>query len=177
MNIFKEEQPDFIDISKQLRLRKFNGVIPEALQWYQNQETLRLVDGPNRKPYSRETLSRMYRVLEKRGELYFIEYKKGTHFQPIGDVTLTPRDLPIVIGDPAFRGRGIGFQVVQTLIRRAKKQGMKEMHVREIYDYNEGSQKLFVKCGFHKEEKTKLGHSWYLKLERQSTIKNSGTSY
>ncbi|WP_100488293.1 GNAT family N-acetyltransferase [Sporolactobacillus pectinivorans] len=165
MNIFKENQPDFLFISEQLRLRKFNGIIPQALGWYQDEKMLRFVDGPGRKPYSEETLSRMYAALNDLGELYYIEYKKDNLFQAIGDVTLAIRDLPIVIGDAGLRGKGIGFQVIQTLIERAYDQGLKELHVREIYSYNTASQGLFEKCGFKKDVKTKLGYSYRLVRE------------
>lgn len=165
VDIFQESQPDFLPISERLQLKKFNDIVPQALGWYQDEETLRLVDGPGRDPYSEETLVRMYSVLNQLGELYYIEYKTDNEFRPIGDVTLAIRDLPIVIGDSACRGKGIGFQVVQALIKRAFNQGMKELYVREIYGYNTASQKLFEKCGFIRDMKTKLGYSYRLMIE------------
>ncbi|WP_353947955.1 GNAT family protein [Sporolactobacillus sp. Y61] len=162
MKIFKEDQPDILTVSKRIRLIKFREIIPEAFAWYQDRETLRLVDGPDRRPYDRETLSRMYRVLGKMGELYYIEYQAADHFYPIGDVTLALHDLPIVIGDPACRGKGIGSQVINALVERATRQGLKHLYVREIYDYNIASQKLFLKYGFRREGKTKLGHAYHL---------------
>ncbi|MDN3956033.1 GNAT family N-acetyltransferase [Sporolactobacillus laevolacticus] len=134
------------------------------LNWYQDLQTLRLVDGPNREPYDRTLLFRMYSYLERHGELYYIEIKKGNVYIPIGDVTLESDDFPIVIGDSSFRGKGIGYQVVQALINSAKTQGMKKLYVQDIYDYNSGSIKLFEKCGFIKDKKTKLGHSYRLTL-------------
>ncbi|WP_010632701.1 GNAT family N-acetyltransferase [Sporolactobacillus vineae] len=164
MDIFKEKQPEFIAINQHLRLHKFHEVDGRALDWYQDPQTLRLVDGPNRKPYDPTLLLRMYRFLDHHGELYYIEAIRAGVFLPIGDVTLEPDDLPIVIGNPNFRGKGIGTQVVQVLIRRAKEQGMTELYVRDIYDYNTGSRKLFQNCGFKSDKKTKLGHSYRLLL-------------
>ena len=42
---------------------------PETLPWYQDGETVWLVDG-DRRPYTLERLRRMYEFLDARGELY-----------------------------------------------------------------------------------------------------------
>ncbi|MFX3619183.1 MAG: GNAT family N-acetyltransferase [Sporolactobacillus sp.] len=160
MDVFGEPQPDSLPISAKLCLKKFSGIYPEALIWYQDRETLRLVDGPGRAPCTAEILEHMYHYLEQKGELYYIEYKFHQAFIPVGDVTLAPHDLPIVIGRSELRGRGIGYTVIQTLIGRALKLGLSELNVREIYDYNLASQKLFLKCGFERAEQTKLGYAY-----------------
>ena len=42
-------QPDLLPIDERLRLRKFDNIYDFALEWYQDEETVRLVDGkPNR---------------------------------------------------------------------------------------------------------------------------------
>ena len=66
------EQPQLIDVAPGLRLRRFDGEYAFALAWYQDGETLYLVDG-KREPYTMERLEGMYRWLDERGELYFIE--------------------------------------------------------------------------------------------------------
>ena len=65
-------QPDIIGISEDLRLRRFDGCFDFALEWYQDTETVWLVDGM-KEPYTRGKLNRMYRYLDEHGELYFIE--------------------------------------------------------------------------------------------------------
>ena len=98
-------QPEILIINDTLRLRKFDGIYDFAFEWYQDEETVYLVDGV-RKKYSQETLKCMYEYLDKQGELYFIEVLEGDTFKPIGDVTFWQMDMPIVIGDKAYRGKG-----------------------------------------------------------------------
>ena len=97
MAISGVEQPACIQIDQALRLRRFDGTADFAFAWYQDPELVYLVDGV-KKPYSRETLYNMYTYLDQLGELYFIEVREGETFVPIGDVTFSQADLPIVIG-------------------------------------------------------------------------------
>ena len=129
------KQPEIITISDNLRLRRFDGCFDFAFEWYQDTETVWLVDGV-KEPYTRGKLNGMYRYLDEHGELYFIEVRKDGVFQPIGDVCFWQEDMPIVIGEPAYRGRGIGAQVVSALIERGKELGYSRLYVNEIYDYN-----------------------------------------
>lgn len=154
-------QPTTIDISSTLRLRKFSGDCAFALEWYQDEETLLLVDGKT-VPYDLKRLCQMYRYLQERGELYWIEYKgeNSAHFVPVGDVTFGKEDLPIVIGEPSLRGRGIGKQVIQALMARARILDFHVLRAAEIYQYNVGSQKLFEACGFRVVGDTEKGHSY-----------------
>lgn len=165
MTIERMTQPDTIRIGDTLRLRKFSDDCAFALKWYQDEETLLLVDGKT-DPYDMKRLYQMYHYLQERGELYFIEYKAedGDQFIPIGDVTFGTSDLPIVIGERSQRGRGIGKQVIRTLIARAKTLGYSALRVAEIYDYNVGSRKLFEDCGFRVVGATEKGHSYELIL-------------
>lgn len=160
-------QPEQISISDRLRLRKYDGVVDFALGWYQERETLLLVDGADR-PYDMARLRHMYAYLDAHGELYFIECKINNVFVPIGDVTLCRADMPIVIGDPRFRGCGIGSQVVRALIRRGQALGFAELQVSEIYDYNVGSRKLFTNSGFVPFASTEKGHRYRLTLSKNS---------
>lgn len=122
-----------------------------------------LVDGKN-EPYDLKRLEQMYSFLDAHGELYFIEVWENDSFRPIGDVTFWQDDMPIVIGDPVWRGRGIGVRVVQALIARAKSLGFQALHIDEIYSFNEGSRRLFERCGFHPCEKTERGDRYVLAL-------------
>lgn len=156
-------QPEIIQIDDTLRLRKYDGVHDFALMWYQDEETVWLVDG-KRDPYTIERLGGMYRYLNDVGELYFIEVSENGTYKPIGDVTFWQEDMPIVIGEPAYRGKGIGRKVISALIRRGKELGYDHLAVGEIYDWNEGSRRCFESVGFMACEKTEKGTSYRLTL-------------
>lgn len=85
-------------------------------------ETIILVDGVN-EPYDMEKLYRMYSYLNEQGELYFIEVLEGDKYIPIGDVTFSCNDMPIVIGVKSYRGKGIGRKVIMALVERGKQLG------------------------------------------------------
>lgn len=157
MPIMGVEQPEIIQINNELRLRKFDGIYDFAFDWYQDEETVYLVDGV-RKKYSQETLKCMYEYLDKQGELYFIEVLEGDIFKPIGDVTFWQEDMPIVIGDRSYRGKGIGRKVICALIQRGKDLGYDALRVNEIYDFNVASRKCFESLGFVAYEKTEKGN-------------------
>lgn len=99
------EQPEIIAIEPTLRLRKFDGKYDFALKWYQDEDVVYMVDGV-RRAYDMDRLTRMYTYLNQAGELYFIEVLESGSFRPIGDVTFWQDDMPIVIGDPHYRGEG-----------------------------------------------------------------------
>ncbi|TCD46547.1 GNAT family N-acetyltransferase [Streptococcus sp. X16XC17] len=150
-------------ISDQLRLRPFrnNDDVAHALIWYQDPEMVYLVDGV-REPYTMEKLQRMYTYLNDYGQLYWIDYLENGSWKAIGDVTLCEDDLPIVIGDMAYRGRGIGRAVLSRLIEEARLAGRGYLAVREIYDFNLPSQACFEACGFQKVAQTEKGYSYRL---------------
>lgn len=160
-------QPDLIMIDDAVRLRKFDDRFDFAFPWYQDEETVYLVDGV-RRPYSEETLGNMYHYLDRHGELYFIEVLENGAYRPVGDVTFWQEDLPIVIGDAGYRGKGIGGKVVSALIERGRKLGYDRLFVREIYEYNIGSRKCFESVGFRAYEKTEKGNRFVLELKVDS---------
>ena len=153
------EQPEIIQIEDTLRLRKYDGVHDFALEWYLDKDTVYLVDG-KRDPYTMERLGGMYRYLNNAGELYFIEVLENGTYKPIGDVTFWQEDMPIVIGDQNYRGKGIGRKVISALIERGKKLEYDYLAVGEIYDWNEGSRRCFDSVGFIAYEKTEKGRSY-----------------
>ena len=155
-------QPEILAVCETLRLRKFDDCFDFAFDWYQDEELVYLVDGV-RRPYSRETLGNMYHYLDQHGELYFIEVLDG-HWKPIGDVTVWQEDMPIVIGDPAYRGKGIGKKVIAALIGRGRELGYSTLYVAEIYDWNAASRKCFENAGFRVLEKTEKGNRFYIDL-------------
>lgn len=158
------EQPEFLHIDEELRLRKYDDHFDFAFDWYQDPETVWLVDGV-RTPYTWEKLERMYHYLEKQGELYFIEELRNGSFHPIGDVCFWQNDLPIVIGDPACRGRGVGRRVISALILRGGELGFDMLRVSEIYAYNAASRKCFESLGFRPYETTENGNRFELILK------------
>ncbi len=167
MPILGITQTEIIGIDDTLRLRKTD---PEsdcsfALPWYQDKETLMLVDGAAT-VYDIEKLYRMYRVLAGMGELYWIEARADAQaaFIPIGDVTFCQEDLPIVIGQKEWRNKGIGRKVIAALAKRAKELGYPYLEVQEIYHYNLGSQRMFESVGFEAFEQTDRGVRYRLTL-------------
>ena len=165
MPIKRIEQPKIINIDKGLRLRAFDGNYSFAAVWYNNPNTVLLVDGVF-EPYSKEQLALMYDVLNKRSEVYFIEVKKENRFVPIGDVAFCKKDFNIVIGDEKYRRKGIGKKVITSLAKRAKNIGYKKLFVREIFDFNVASLACFAACGFVPRKKTKKGVSFVLDLKK-----------
>lgn len=163
MPIENISQPQIIDIEPGLRLRAFDGKYDFAFSWYQDPEIVYLVDGV-RRAYSRETLTAMYSYLYKHGELYFIEIQKDGEFVPVGDVTFWENDMPIVLGDPDCRGKGVGRKVIGALIDRARFLGYSRLRVGEIYDWNIASQRCFTAMGFIPYEKTEKGSRYVLEL-------------
>ena len=157
-------QPDILRVSDRLQLRKFDGVFAFALPWYLDEDTVYLVDGV-REPYTMEKLELMYRYLDRHGELYFIEAAEEEGFRPIGDVTFWQEDMPIVLGDKAYRGQQIGSQVIAALKERGRTLGYTRLYVQEIYDFNMASQRCFEKAGFRPIEKTEKGKRYMTELE------------
>lgn len=151
------KQPELIQIENHLRLRKYDGSHEFALTWYLDPELVYLVDGV-RKPYTLQKLKQMYEYLDSHGELYFIEILEESGYRPVGDVTFWSEDMPIVIGDPAYRGKGIGKKVVAALTERGRELGYHCLYISEIYSYNIASRKCFESIGFEAYEKTERGN-------------------
>lgn len=157
------EQPAVIQIDESLRLRKYDEVYDFALEWYQDEDMVYMVDGA-RSTYDMDRLTRMYEYLNKVGELYFIEILENERFKPIGDVTFWQDDMPIVIGDAHYRGKGIGRKVISALVQRGRSLGFGYVSVGEIYDWNEPSRRCCESVGFRAYEKTEKGSKYRLTL-------------
>ena len=157
------EQPQILQVDETLRLRKFEGIEPGMLDWYQDIETVYLVDGV-KATYTAEKLEQMYRYLDRHGELYVIDVLGDNGYRPVGDVTFWQEDMPIVIGEKALRGKGIGRKVISALVQRGKELGWSKIYVGEIYDFNPGSRKCFESAGFRAYEKTETGSRYCLDM-------------
>lgn len=158
--------PSVLEIDHDLRLVRLDAPPAEALSWYQDPETLWMVDG-KREPYTPERLTRMYDWLAERGELWFIEVRDegtGVGWRAVGDVTLCPDNLPIVIGEKDLRSRHVGRRVIEALCERARSLGWREVLVSEIYDWNVASQRCFSAAGFEPYERTDRGARWRRRL-------------
>ena len=155
-------QPEIIPVGDGLRLRKYDGTPDFALAWYQDPDLVYQVDGV-REPYTLEKLQRMYSYLDQHGELYWIEAEEDEAYRPIGDVTFSQEDMPIVIGEAAWRGCGVGRKVIAALVQRGFSLGYEQLHVGEIYDWNEASRRCFESVGFRQNAKTNKGASYVLK--------------
>ena len=158
------DQPAILPVGEGLRLRKYDGVHDFALAWYQDEELVYLVDGV-RRAYDAEPLCRMYTYLNSHGELYWIEAEERGVWRPIGDVTFWQEDMPIVIGEAAWRGKGIGRRVIAALVQRGRALGYDCLRVEEIYDWNEGSRRCFESVGFRACGKTEKGSTYVLELK------------
>ena len=157
-------QPAILPVDDSLRLRRYAGEWDFALDWYQDPDTLLLVDGKT-DPYTPERLRQMYSYLDQQGELYFIEVQQRDGWRPVGDVTFWQQDMPIVVGEKSMRGHGIGEKVVKRLVQRGRELGYAELFVKEIYTWNPASRRCFEKAGFVPFVSTEKGCSYRLVLK------------
>ncbi|MGN1398587.1 MAG: GNAT family N-acetyltransferase [Erysipelotrichaceae bacterium] len=158
-------QPDNITVSEDIRLVKFYRPYPFAYKWYQDIDTVKMVDGVEVERSAAE-VDNMYNYQAKNSELYFIEVKDAEgNYCPIGDCSFELTDITIVIGDKEYRHKSIGKKVIGALIDRARQLQLKKVYVSDIYDFNLASRKLFTSLGFKVDQKTKLGHSYKLDID------------
>lgn len=106
----------------------------------------------------------MYSYLSDNGELYFIEVLYEELWILIGDLTLSDKMMPIVIGNKKYWGKGIAKKVLKALIERAKNIGFSSIKLKGIYKYNERSKKLFTSVGFKKISENEKEEYYELKL-------------
>lgn len=157
------DQPEILPVDDILRLHRYRGECDFALGWYQDPDTLLLVDGKT-DPYTPVRLRQMYEYLNGKGELYFIEVLEQNVWRPVGDVTFWQQDMPIVVGEKSLRGQGIGTKVVKRLVQRGRELGYDALFVEEIYAWNPASRRCFEKAGFVPFAQTKNGCSYRLAL-------------
>lgn len=161
-------QPEIIEINNDLRLRTPDRCEwDKALPWYQNPEVLYYSEGiSDGSVYGIDIIHRMYSCLNNMGELYFIEVRTPEGWKAIGDVTLSEENLPIVIGDGGYWGKGIGSRIISILLERAKAIGIKKIKVPSIYHYNKRSENLFKASGFIVVSENSTEKSYELNLDK-----------
>ncbi|MHC5229152.1 GNAT family N-acetyltransferase [Enterococcus sp. LJL99] len=147
----KKEKPRMIRIGKKIRLVQFDFLREEALDWYQDPESMQDIMG---KPviYTREQIREMYLWQNKHGMLYYIEYELQGRFRTIGDVWLAEDDYAIVI-DKKYRNRHIGRIVTQYFIHKAEVMDREFIIVSEIFNWNKASQRMFKNLNFYPYKK------------------------
>ena len=144
------EQPELIEISDTLRLRKFDGNYEQFLPGYQNPVVYQNSEGifdETRIP-NLAYVKGMCNYLQKVGELYYIEILENGLFVPIGDVTIKPDNPPIAIWFDRYHGKGIGKLVMQALIQRLRALGYSKITGSMVFRWNLASQKLHEGLGF-----------------------------
>jgi GNAT superfamily N-acetyltransferase len=142
--------PETLPVDDELRLRPWAGEadVDLAWTWYQDPETEALVDGAGSAPYDRDRVAAMFDALGAQGELYLIERRTPDGaWTAVGDVTLAPDALPIVVA-PEWRRQGIGRRVLLRLVDRARVLGWEHLHVHEVYAGNDAALRLFTGVGF-----------------------------
>ena len=147
-------QPEIIEITDALRLRKYDGHYELFLSGYQDPVVYQNSEGifeEERIP-NLDYVKGMCTYLAKAGELYNIEAKEEDAYIPIGDVTMKAENPPIAIWKGEYRGRGIGKHVMQTVIDRLRSLGYAKITGSTVYKWNTASQHLHEKLGFIRKE-------------------------
>ena len=161
------DQPEIIQISGILRLKKYDGNWEKMLPGYQSPYVYQNSEGifdDNRKPDS-NYIQGMCRYLESVGEFYFIEVLEDGAFISIGDVTIKPENPPIAIWDERHRGRGYGKLTMQAVIERRKALKFEKITGAEVYKWNTVSQKMHESLGFKRVNETDDSYIYELLLK------------
>ena len=131
-------------VDKEITLVRYYPNYKTTLEWYQDLDLCKQVDNRDT-VYDLNLLKRMYKYLNKRGDLFYIKYKNRL----CGDVCLQPSgEVNIVIAKP-FQNKHIGRRVMKEIIQLAKEKQISKLQA-EIYTFNTQSQKMFQSIGFTK---------------------------
>ncbi len=144
-------QSDVVLQDGSLRLRPVTLPDDVALgvPWYRDPEVLRLSEGEGTPPYDAAMVERMWRAMVARCEVYIIETLTPDGWRAIGDASICREGgVPIVIGEAAYRSRGLGRRVLRLLIERARALGWPRLFVKGVYTDNERSRRLYEGAGF-----------------------------
>jgi len=131
-------------VDRQITLVRYYPNYKTALSWYQDLELCKQVDNRD-SVYDLALLKRMYKYLDKHGDLFYIKYKNRL----CGDVCLqSSGEVNIVIARP-FQNLHIGRRVMHEIIQLAKEKQISQLRA-DIYSFNIQSQKMFQSIGFVK---------------------------
>ncbi len=107
-----------------------------------------LSEGDAAARYDAAMISSMYRYLLERGEAYIVEIRAAEAWVALGDAALCTDCIPIVIGVPEHRSRGLGSRVLRLLVTRARALGWRRIRVKGVYTYNPRTRRLYERAGF-----------------------------
>ena len=131
-------------IDEEITLVRYYPNYKTTLAWYQDLNLCKQVDNRDT-VYDLDLLKRMYKYLNRHGDLFYIKYKNRL----CGDVCLQASgEVNIVIASP-FQNKRIGRRVVREIIQLAKEKQIPELRA-EIYTFNAQSQRMFQSVGFKK---------------------------
>ena len=131
-------------VDEEIILVKYYPNYKTTLAWYQDLDLCKQVDNRDT-VYDLDLLKRMYKYLDKHGDLFYIKYKNRL----CGDVCLqSSGEVNIVIAKP-FQNKHIGRRVLKELVWLATEKHIPKLHA-QIYDFNTQSQKMFQSMGFSK---------------------------
>lgn len=149
MPLNRHKQPQIIDLGNGIRLAAYDGRHEEALLWYTNPfvyyNSEGITDGPIPDP---AYIDRMYSYLDQNSELYFIEVLSAGTYVRVGDVAIKPKNLPIVIGNDDFRGKGISKVVMNYAFKRLKDLGYHTVNESIVYKHNQTSKQMHESLGY-----------------------------
>lgn len=159
------DQPEIIQLTDTLRLRRYDGHYELALAGYQDPVVYQNSEGifDESKIPDLSYVKGMCEYLDKAGELYFIEALGDGEYIAIGDVTVKDENPPIAIWRGEYRGKGIGTMVMTAVVGRLRDLGYKRIRNSTVYKWNENSLKMHRKLGFQVVRETE--EDYYLDLE------------
>lgn len=143
-------QPELLELSGTIRLRRYDGQYELALPGYQDPVVYENSEGifDKEKIPDLDYVRGMCEYLDRAGELYFIEALEEGRWVPVGDVTVKDENPPIAIWRQEYRGRGLGTLVLSAVIARLRELGYERIRGSTVYKWNEDSLKLHRKLGF-----------------------------
>ena len=135
-----------IEINHELSLLPYYANEAEALVWYQDKETCKMVDNIDQ-VYDIDRLKAMYHYLDQHGDCFYVKYRGKL----VGDCSLQDSGELAIVICKEFQGRGIGSRCIQAMVQRAQDKNMAKVFAR-IYSFNERSRQMFMKQDFQQVE-------------------------
>lgn len=131
-------------VDDEIKLVKYYPNYQTTLAWYQDPVLCKQVDDRD-EVYDLPLLKRMYRYLDRNGQLFYIKYKNRL----CGDVCLKRDGELCIVVASAFQNKHIGRRVIREMLVLAKESGLKSVYA-GAYTFNHQSQRMFESVGFQK---------------------------